>query len=158
MPAKASASRFWNEILDAVGARALVNIELKGPHTALPVLEVIARYEQLPGWSRQRFLVSSFDHHELALAVPSGIPIGILCNRPPRDWEQIATSLNASSIHPHFKRAGARLIERAHRRGMKVFPYTVNAPADIQRMRDIGADGIFTDHPERFATPPEPTP
>jgi glycerophosphoryl diester phosphodiesterase len=30
-----------------------------------------------------------------------------------------------------------------------VYPYTVNAPGDIERLRRIGVDGVFTDFPER---------
>jgi len=41
------------------------------------------------------------------------------------------------------------LVEEAHRRGLKVFVYTVNEADDIQRMRDFGVDGIFCNYPDR---------
>ena len=42
-----------------------------------------------------------------------------------------------------------RFVEDAHRRGLKVFVYTVNTPADIARMRELKVDGVFSDFPER---------
>ena len=32
--------------------------------------------------------------------------------------------------------------------GLKVIPWTVNAPADIERMLDLGVDGLITDYPD----------
>ncbi len=40
-------------------------------------------------------------------------------------------------------------IAQAHRLGLKVFPWTVNAPADFARLAPI-ADGIITDFPSRY--------
>ena len=36
---------------------------------------------------------------------------------------------------------------RAH--GLTVIPWTVNEPADIERMLDLGVDGLITDYPDR---------
>jgi glycerophosphoryl diester phosphodiesterase len=40
----------------------------------------------------------------------------------------------------------------AHRRGLKVFVFTINRPADIAFMQTLGVDGVFTDYPERVVT------
>jgi glycerophosphoryl diester phosphodiesterase len=37
----------------------------------------------------------------------------------------------------------------AHRRGLKIFAFTVNEPKDIARMKTLGVDGVFSDFPER---------
>ena len=138
-----------SEVFDAVEGRAFINVELKGPDTALPVRDLIAQYAARPRWNYDRFLVSSFDHLELSKAAHSRIPIGVLWRRPPRDWAAAASELEAASVNLHFKYVKLRLIEKAHSREMKVFAYTVNSPADIRRMRERGVDGIFTDYPER---------
>lgn len=37
-----------------------------------------------------------------------------------------------------------------HARSLRVFVYTVNKPADIQRAKAMGVDGIVSDYPERL--------
>ena len=43
---------------------------------------------------------------------------------------------------------GAR--HEAHAMGLKVLPWTVNDPADMARLIDMGVDGIITDYPDRL--------
>ena len=38
----------------------------------------------------------------------------------------------------------------AHALGLKILPWTVNDPADMRRLIDLGADGIVTDYPDRL--------
>ena len=42
------------------------------------------------------------------------------------------------------------LVKEAQALGLKVIPWTINAPADLQRLMDWGVDGIITDHPDRL--------
>lgn len=43
--------------------------------------------------------------------------------------------------------ADADFVERAHARGLKVIPWTINDPAAMNAQIDAGADGIITDYP-----------
>ncbi|MBF9130889.1 hypothetical protein I0C86_18275 [Plantactinospora sp. S1510] len=45
---------------------------------------------------------------------------------------------------------GPTVPELQRRYGLKVVPYTVDDPAVMQRVIDLGVDGIITDHPERL--------
>jgi len=45
------------EIFDAVNHHAIINVELKGPHTAAPVAALIAEYVKHHGWRFEDFLV-----------------------------------------------------------------------------------------------------
>jgi glycerophosphoryl diester phosphodiesterase len=49
---------------------------------------------------------------------------------------------------PYFGDVDAALISESHRLGLSVVVWTVNKPADIARMIDIGVDGIISDHPD----------
>lgn len=43
-----------------------------------------------------------------------------------------------------------RFVNTAHQRNMKVDAWTINETADMQRMLDLGVDGIITDYPDRL--------
>jgi glycerophosphoryl diester phosphodiesterase len=50
-------------------------------------------------------------------------------------------------VQPPVASAQPELIERAHRLNLKVHPWTVNDPAEMQMLIDLGVDGIITDDP-----------
>ena len=62
----------------------------------------------------------------------------------------------ASRLQIPMRYAGLNLatrpcIERAHELGLQVDYWVVNDPAEAERLLDLGADGIVTDHPGRIA-------
>jgi glycerophosphoryl diester phosphodiesterase len=42
------------------------------------------------------------------------------------------------------------LVADAHASGLEVLPWTLDDPADMQRLIDMGVDGIITDYPDRL--------
>jgi glycerophosphoryl diester phosphodiesterase len=49
---------------------------------------------------------------------------------------------------PDYGDVDARRIEEAHQLGLPVIVWTVNQPADMARLIDIGVDGIISDRPD----------
>jgi glycerophosphoryl diester phosphodiesterase len=137
------------EVCDELQSRASINIELKGPGTAEPVASHIAGL-LAKGWDVRSILVSSFNHRELAAftVLAPEVPIGVLLGDLPLDDAKCASDLTAFSVHASLDGIDARFVEDAHRRGLKVFVYTVNHPDDIERMHQLGVDGVFTNLPE----------
>jgi glycerophosphoryl diester phosphodiesterase len=61
-----------------------------------------------------------------------------------------ALALGAEVLVPHWAIASKRLIRLAHRKGLKVIPWTVNYPLHIKRKILDGVDGIITNYPARL--------
>lgn len=55
-------------------------------------------------------------------------------------------------ISPAFRSVTRGMITEAHELGLPVIPWTVNTTADMQRLMDLGVDGIITDYPTRLRT------
>ena len=58
-------------------------------------------------------------------------------------------ALNAYSLNLGLRVASEELIASAHQAGFKVFVYTANTIEQIRAMYDLGADGVFTNYPDR---------
>jgi len=138
------------EVFDLLDRRAGINIELKGPDTALPVAEFIAA-RRSAGWPTELVLVSSFnrellsDFHEL----DNRTMTGVLIDGPPTDDLDYAAGLAAWSIHISLGHVARPFVEEAHSRNLRVFVYTANNPDEINRLAALGVNGIFSDYPDR---------
>jgi glycerophosphoryl diester phosphodiesterase len=62
---------------------------------------------------------------------------------------RIAHGAGAKTWSPDFSAVDARSLKQAKALGMRVVVWTVNEPADIARMLDLGLDGIISDYPDR---------
>ena len=140
------------EVLDMIGGRVAVNIELKGEGTAKPVFDMIEHYVREQNWSYDDFMVSSFNHYELLefVEMNSSVRIGALMEGIPLGYAEFAERLRANAVSTSLEFVNRDFIDDIHKRGMKVFVYTVNEPEDIERMRSLGVDGVFTNYPNRI--------
>lgn len=137
------------EVFETVNRNAFINIELKGRRTAGPVSALVGEFVKERGWRYEDFIVSSFNRSELRAISDLRIPIALLLTRPTRLYGLSARRVRACAVNPGARYCSAKFVEDAHRRGLRVFPYTVNTPAEIERLRHAGVDGVFTDFPER---------
>jgi glycerophosphoryl diester phosphodiesterase len=53
---------------------------------------------------------------------------------------------------PFFRDLAADALAEAKAQGLQVVVWTVNEPADIARMIELGVDGVITDYPDRLRT------
>ena len=139
------------EVIELIDKKAILNIELKGANTAWPTYNIVKRYVEEQGWSWGHFIITSFKHDELRKmrSFSSDIPIGILPHGDPLDALSLAKDINAISMNPSYKALNNQVVDILHDAGLKVYPYTVNDPEDIKRMKKFGVDGLITNYPER---------
>jgi glycerophosphoryl diester phosphodiesterase len=52
---------------------------------------------------------------------------------------------------PYSVLVGKGLVDRCHAAGIKIIPWTVNSPKEMQYMIGLGVDGIITDYPNLFS-------
>jgi glycerophosphoryl diester phosphodiesterase len=78
---------------------------------------------------------------------------------------RLVQATGAGTWGPDYRDLDARLIEQAHALGLRVVPWTVDEPADMERMLGLNVDGMTTDRPDvlrvllerkGLAVPPRP--
>ena len=139
------------EVLDVIDQKVQVNIELKGPGTAGPVSALIDEYVE-KGWNHEDFLVSSFNHHEIKRFKKERpeVQIGALMTGIPLNFAAFAEKVGASFVGLCMEFINQEFVDDAHKRGLEVFVWTVNDLDDIQKIKDLGVDGIFSNFPDRL--------
>lgn len=140
------------EVLSLLADRVMLNIELKGPGTALPVAQLLQQHIHDHHLSAEQYLISSFDHQQLyqfKQRLPD-IKRGVLISGIPLDFAASAEALQAYSFHPSLDFVNNELVADAKKRGLKVWVYTVNEEDDLRLMCDLGVEGVFTDYPAKL--------
>jgi glycerophosphoryl diester phosphodiesterase len=143
------------EVLELVGDRARLNIEIKKGLRAYrglekKLLDCLEQYPQNP-----QPIISSFDESVLQRIrrQDANIPIGYLFEKGfPEQVIRKALKLTAVSVHGPTRAVSAELIRKAHGEGLQVYVYTVNELQEMRYWIGQGVNGIFTNYPDRLAT------
>ena len=132
------------------------NIETKlsaeAPDETLPP-EAFARAliaEVRKAGAEKRTTIQSFDFRTLKVVEREAPEIGTvyLTMGKASDPGEVAAA-GARIWSPDFRDLDAAKVAAARARGMKIVPWTVNEPADIERVLALGVDGIISDYPDR---------
>ena len=142
------------EVIDVVPEKIFLNIELKGSNTALETNEVIIEYLKEFNLPPSKFIISSFRWDELKKFrdLNKDIPIAILVDSLYKidNAIKLAKEINAIALNPNNEFITKKIVNKIQSNNIKVFPYTINAPNNIKRMKLMGVDAIITDYPERI--------
>lgn len=139
------------QVLELVAGRCIVNIELKGINTVAPLLTLYPNALNKLGFTQEQLLLSSFNHPYLQAvkqALPKALVAPLLASIP-LDGAAVVSELNAYSLHLDISFISQALVNDAHRRGAKVYVYTVDNYDDIHALKQMGVDGIFSNYPDR---------
>lgn len=140
------------EVLELVGKKCLINIELKGRHTAKPVSHLIEKYILEKEYKYEDFIVSSFQREELEMMylINPKIHLGVLSQASVTQALEWATAFSVKAIHPHFSLLTEENVQKTQEQGFKIYTWTINETEDIERIKTYNIDGIITDFPERI--------
>jgi glycerophosphoryl diester phosphodiesterase len=133
----------FEELLAETKGRIKLNIELKyygdhQPGLARKVVEALRRHGLL-----DQALIQCLEYEpllevrQLAPEVPIGYLLSFNARTPSR--------LNVNFLSVEQNRLDRRFLLSAHRRGQQVYAWTVNSSGDMQRLFDLGIDGLITD-------------
>jgi glycerophosphoryl diester phosphodiesterase len=145
--------------LDSIAAYCIangfdLNIEIKpttgtDKHTGTVVAQHAARLWQN---AARKPLLTSFkpDALQAALDAAPELPRGLLLHELWTGWLETALMLGCVAIICNHKLWDTSRVTQAKSAGFKTLSYTVNEPADVQRLLALGTDGIITDRLDRF--------
>jgi len=132
------------EVLDSVGRRVKVLVELKEPGIE----------EQVLGLIRKRGLIDSvilISFHEDALRkvreLADGVATGLIYVRH-KNPIQAALDLKAEYLLPLYRFTHSANVKKAHEKGLKVIVWTINNEEEVAEYRKKGVDGIASDRPD----------
>ncbi|MFB6200667.1 MAG: glycerophosphodiester phosphodiesterase [Halorhabdus sp.] len=129
------------EVLDAVPSEVGLDLELK--ETGL-LDDVLAHLGDVDNdvW------LSSFDVDEIATATTeTDRPTVLLVDDAAEAAIERAAGLDCAGIAPHWRLVDFALLERAHRSGLAVYPWTITDTDRAETLAKMGADGIIADDP-----------
>jgi glycerophosphoryl diester phosphodiesterase len=126
-------------------------VEIKWCTPADPGTLVASVLEKISEWRLEpRVDILSFDFRVLTKVrkVAPEIRLSALTESDPRAFNEIAKeAAGAETIAPEFHLVNPEKVAAAHAAGLKVVPWTVNAPRDWDAMIAAGVDGIICDDP-----------
>ena len=140
------------EVIDEVGRHLLINIEIKtkslwGEGLADSVVEMIESNRL-----SERVIVSSFNPlalQRLRRLEPS-IPIGLLYASDQAFFLRRACFrhvLQPQALHPDYRMVDAEYVRWARKLGYLIDFWTVDEPAEMKRLAEVGVDRIVTTQP-----------
>lgn len=135
------------DALWAASARIGVMIEIKAEGTARQICRTVHDV-QFSG----PVVYASYLHHELLdvrRMEPQAQTLALI-EAMPVNRTAFATEAQVTHVGVAFDVLTPSFLAALHDRSLRVFVYTVNELADIQRAKAMGVDGIVSDYPERL--------
>jgi glycerophosphoryl diester phosphodiesterase len=91
-------------------------------------------------------------HDEDTVRLGSSTPSPWLGGLDPADYggsiARLVKATGAGTWGPNYLDLDASRVEQAHALGLRVVPYTVNEPSDMEQMLAINVDGMISDRPD----------
>ena len=106
-----------------------------------PDITLVALWCQQPSWGRDSECLRPYE--EGASPWLGGVDIDDFKGNP----YQAAKSIGADIVSPYGPEISLENVQEAHALGMKIVPWTVNDPVELDTLIKMGVDGVITDKP-----------
>lgn len=140
------------EVIEALDEDVLINIEIKSESflsdgIEKAVADIIARYDLY-----DRTLVSSFNPVSLIRIkrADSRISTGLIYAPDLPSFlskGMLIPIAKPDALHPRSDMVDEEYVAKAHTKGYRINAWTVNDEEEMNRLIELGVDGIITDHP-----------
>jgi glycerophosphoryl diester phosphodiesterase len=100
------------------------------------------------GWERVN--IQSFDFRVLKYihTIYPEVTLAMLVGKAPNYCEDLENlGFQPEIFSPHYEGLNMETIKFLHKKGMKVIPWTVNTTDQMEKLLEMGVDGIITDYP-----------
>lgn len=75
------------------------------------------------------------------------VVVGFLTSKPNFEADIATIGFVPDYYNVQYKTVDAAMVEKVHKGGGKIVPWTVDQPEDMKAMLELGVDGIITDYP-----------
>ncbi len=134
-------------VLEEVGGRAQLLIELKAPGTAAAALKAVEDHGLLDSTT---FLSFDLARLERVRSLAARARTGALFSGTEGDVVAAARACGAAVLDIGHRALDAPLLAAARAAGLAVFTWTPNSEAELRAQVALGPDGVTTDHPDRL--------
>ncbi|MBS7249260.1 MAG: glycerophosphodiester phosphodiesterase [Candidatus Freyarchaeota archaeon] len=133
------------EVLELVGNKAMLIIELKTGGIEERVLSIVEKYNAL-----DRVMFSSFIHGSVKRVkeLNSRVKTGVIIRSSPINPSVLALDARAENICAFYKYVSWEMVQNVHGHGLNIFAWTVDDANTAENLIMLGVDGIVTNKPD----------
>ncbi|MEM2788651.1 MAG: glycerophosphodiester phosphodiesterase family protein [Candidatus Bathyarchaeia archaeon] len=133
------------EALNLTRGKVILQIELKVAEATEPTIELIEE-----NGAEREVVITSFIHSLLKKVryLNPAIRTGALFFDVQEDIFERTISACAEAIHIYYRNITPKLVENAHKRGLKVVAWNPDEVGDMKRIISLGVDAIGSNRPD----------
>jgi len=133
------------ETLEKMNGRCQVNVHIKDAGAVLRSCGIVKEMKMMGD------VIFTAFHGSWLIEIKSKCPharVACIAREKDANIVRAALSLGAEAIHPKSRITTKKMIDEAHKAGLKVNVWTVNFSWQMKKFIGWGADGIITDKPD----------
>lgn len=142
----------YQDLIDLCRGKIQINLEIKARNIEKTVIDITLKNRMIDDVV---FSCFSFDALKKIREISSKARIAYLIIIQGsfiarlNFWMKKITDLGIESINPFHQFISSKLVHEAHKRDIKILPWTINDPKKIRTLiKEKQIDGVFTDYPD----------